>query len=512
MFSQLLSLSLCLSLLAASCAAGYYTDSTGTEAVCRPLTICDGESIEVQAPTSSSNRVCSNCTFNQRPNIQTDGSVVCTTCPAGSIGTRTECVTCAAGKYAGPRFQNEPGCPVCPFNTYNPTAGQTGCIPCAAGLYSFSYGNTQNTSCQSCAHIAGPMRTYTEVEGVCSTFAIVHTCLWNQRIETSSGNVTCVQCPAGRYRDQTNVCVPCTAGTYAGAPNTDQTVQTSCPLCPFNTYASLAGQETCSPCPADTYAPSRGNIAETACHACSYFASAGLRGVIDDAGDCTVERCPPGTFSTGNTTTCTNCEAGHYASGTNSTFCSQCPVGTYRNLTSSGASCTNCPTGHYAAVVASSFCLPCPIGTYRGMTNAGSACVNCPAGYYANVTGAGVCLPCPAGTFSSERAGVCIVCLGAEIASAAGSADCMPCVGNTVPNPSHTECVAVTTTPTSTTTASSTTTSEPTDSDSGTTSSEVAAIAAGSTVGGLVFIGLLVVGVMFMRKGKQRGAYVPLPM
>jgi len=474
-----------------------------------------------------------NCTLCN-PGFQLLGNGNCQQCQANFIndGTKTACTACAAScfSFAGtdsctcftncqqgspsgcaicnPGFRNNEGlCFACPEGSTSPD-GIT-CVPCAADTF--------------------------DSEGVCVP------CTQGQSTNGVVGALSC--CLAGTAPDPNNVgnCIPCLAGTYSFAlaeqcsPCPEGWVSGSnaaqCIPCPMNSYAnvqatscqgcnsncfSLEASTTCTCCLSSCNV----NSTQSGCACCSVAECAIC---IDDAtcGICNpgfvllneqcvlctlahclqcsssggycdrcvsgfapvggfCQPCPPGSITSFDGTTCTQCPPNTFQQGLECVACpfvasptsssssaleqlntgglsgatSCCPGGT--TYDASSQTCRVCAINHYAAPYTAQ-CLICPIGegcTLIGVSpNAiGCNCTSdsCQAGTYpaetSYVSGSGPspgqCIPCQAGTFSNHGDLACQPC-PANTFSTQGAFTCYPCPPGTMSSAGEPFCWSV---------------------------------------------------------------------
>lgn len=113
-----------------------------------------------------------------------------------------------------------------------------------------------------------------------------------------------------------------------------------------------------------------------------------------DSTSCLV--CPAGSSCHDPTQTPVSCIAGTYSSG-GAYICSNCPEGTYSNVTGAQV-CVACPAGSSCLFSNSSPQL-CPIGSSTNGLSSQTNCQSCIQGTYAPNAGSVFCLQCPAGFY-----------------------------------------------------------------------------------------------------------------
>lgn len=169
--------------------------------------------------------------------------------------------------------------------------------------------------------------------------------------------------------------------------------------------------------------------------------------------DITCTNCSLGSFSTNETTNCTemcpagtclepytceNCAPGHFSNITGATSCFSCPKGFFSR--DWGAhNCTACKPGQAADEEGSTNCIPCQPGWYA--YNFGShSCSPCGAGTYSQSIGGTSCDQCPKGSYNDKTAQpTCFGCGVGKFGSTPGltSKDqCLQCpAGSFCPDP-----------------------------------------------------------------------------
>ncbi|KAJ8600702.1 hypothetical protein CTAYLR_008326 [Chrysophaeum taylorii] len=237
----------------------------------------------------------------------------------------------------------------------------------------------------------------------------------------------CAPCPGGRYVDFTldryrligvDACFECPIGRAAPDdqdPSSHDSVD-DCEFCPPGTASAAAGSSSCVPCEPGTFASYSGSAS---CRLAmpGRFASDGIHEI----------ECPPGRYSVGASSECTNCSAGSYQPAYGRTACLlaspgnhvpdsgaiaeiPCRPGSYSS-TSAARSCATCEKGEFAADHASRQCSPAEAGYFVPAANA-SAQLPSPPGTFASTAGTSAPLPCPPSTFTNNSA----------------STSCTPCV------------------------------------------------------------------------------------
>lgn len=237
----------------------------------------------------------------------------------------------------------------------------------------------------------------------------------------TTGMSTCTECPAGSYSlTGQSICSTCDSGSYS---NTSR--QSSCHLCPVNTYLPSRGGTSvsdCLTCPPDTLGTTVGQSAIETCTPCAQSCLPG------QYKDCFCRTCPTGTFSTSNNeTSCKICQSGTFNSitgATSMTYCNLCTAGSY---SSSGSSvCLSCSRGTYNSIIGNSACINCNSGTFSSLQSM-SVCDNCNAGSF-SMNGSSFCTTCTIGKFAlNPGSSVCTNCIGGTYSSTISTIQCQNC-------------------------------------------------------------------------------------
>ena len=109
--------------------------------------------------------------------------------------------------------------------------------------------------------------------------------------------------------------------------------------------------------------------------------------------------CTPGTYASGNTSSCTICPSWKFSSSMEQSSCSLCEAGTY--LADSSHPCQVCTAGKYSTsigAISSAACIDCPYGTYS-TANGTRECSDCEYGAFSSSRGLTACSACSAGKF-----------------------------------------------------------------------------------------------------------------
>jgi len=277
------------------------------------------------------------------------------------------------------------------------------CATCPTGQVRYMCGNTYSGDCMDC-------------NMYCNVGEYLIQC--SDKFED---NHQCVQCPAGKYAD-----------------NSYWISKTSCELCPAQTYNSQAGSYVyygdsipCSPCPIGT----DGGVGASVCDKC-------ISGYVPATQNpLTCKQCGDGQYVAIGTQACTNCPAGKYIAGALA-VCESCPTGTYGDSVGASA-CKECDAGKYSPASSSIVCTDCPTGTIS-IAKGSSACTSCSTGKYRSSLTA--CTDCNAGTYNPNSASnTCQGCPAGEISSANGMSACAPCTAGTFSLTGSSECTTCTT-------------------------------------------------------------------
>jgi len=397
---------------------------------------------------------------------------------------------CAAGKYIAFTLSGLKACFQCPAGKFQQQAGKTTCTDCAAGRYGTTPG--KQSAQQACLKCPGSKYQKETGQSYCFDPALVECGPGHQR----TGDNKCIACAPGRFADglENHKCTDCPSNHYASAEGSSvchlcrpgkfndrsgatycmwrgkvdilpprpaeavvhckqgqysKTVygHTICANCPSGKYSK---DTTCKVCPADTYNPWAAKSSLSACLDCP--------GATAGASHCTYhnvasdKQCAAGEFLSrknekiadskdlqGNSKkaneqganlveTCVKCAEGHYRSSVMSQgSCMRCPAGSeatngdpaskytaracapldYANGEEQNGNGKNrCNTDDRDAThwhEGATACTPCQAGHawHEGI------CKKCPAGTYQHQTGAVHCEPCQAGTWSEGGAEFC---------------------------------------------------------------------------------------------------------
>jgi len=392
---------------------------------------------------------CSGCAPGKFSVHVNSTSNTCIDCIAGSYSSATKsyCVACVTGKYKDITWSI--ACTDCGAGKYSDVlhAATDTCRECAAGLYSYhdrskcvscpanSYSETQSDAIASCSCNAG----WSGQNGDCLA------CVPG-KYKTSSANVACTVCGAGKYSDVVNAstdtcracaaafysyhdrskCVPCSVNSYSPA----QSDSISSCIC----NAGWSGQKgVCTACVPGKYKTN------SAIHACTVCGAGKYSDVVNASTD-TCRACAAAFYSYHDRSKCVPCSVNSYSPAQSNSIascicnagwsgqngdCLACVPGKYK--TSSGnVVCTECGAAKYSDVLNASTdtCSECTAGLYPHHDR--SKCVSCPANSYAAAQGDTIALcSCNAG-WSGQNAD-CTACVSGKYKAIRGSASCNVC-------------------------------------------------------------------------------------
>ncbi|TEB19750.1 hypothetical protein C9890_0168, partial [Perkinsus sp. BL_2016] len=259
-------------------------------------------------------------------------------------------------------------------------------------------------------------------------------CAVSQTTTGSTVNTTDILsvCPAGSFSIVgTALCTPCAPGTF-----NPLTGQSGCSCCAPGTFANASGMLHCIACTNST--------------ACSQPCT-----IIPDCdcinpANCDLRGCPPGCYSSNDTSVCQRAPAGRYAPcgssncSASSNVLDLCPKGTSSLSIGapSNSTCKACPAGSFcpnAGEVNPQLCEP---GTYSPSVGA-TLCTPCTVGKYSSGPGSSSCGSCSAGTYCLAGASQQCRCpINSYAPLPGGASACTPCLGQAVPATGQSECVA----------------------------------------------------------------------
>ncbi|KAG8936454.1 Dihydroxyacetone synthase [Tulasnella sp. 418] len=103
----------------------------------------------------------------------------------------------------------------------------------------------------------------------------------------------------------------------------------------------------------------------------------GFKGNKDRGADCQ-EKCGPGKYSIGKTSSCSNCPPGHQCPGETNPSPEQCPPGTFQKNSGSRKRCEPCPKGEFSNIWGATSCCECCRGFFNEKTGQ-TSCDKCPS-------------------------------------------------------------------------------------------------------------------------------------
>lgn len=352
---------------------------------------------------------------------------MCQACPpqyitAGPASTaRTNCSirNCTAGFFIQSDVQGIETCAQCPIGQYQPLPHQTSCQLCLNGTTTRLPGATTQTLCEAF-------------------------CPSGEELV----NGTCVKCPRGYYKDNTQdrfgTCLLCPVDFITASTGTTSLTECNirncsagsnrdvnsniCVTCPFNTNQPDRWQTSCISCPTErrTVITGATNVSQ-----CLLSCSVGRE---DRNGVCVP--CDIGFYK--NTTgafPCAPCPSEFQTPGNGSTDITQCSIAACnpgRYLVTASNTCTQCPFGMYQPQKWQEICLTCPTGTTtfsQGASNVSECLKDCAAGLELNLA-TNQCQVCARGYYrdkSSPQQTACVMCPIAFITAGAGSALASDC-------------------------------------------------------------------------------------
>ena len=427
-----------------SCAAGTYQASTGQ-------TACDSCPSGKYA-MGEGNAECTDCPAGRHQPLEGQSlDISCLYCDAGkfsSVAGSATCTACPADAFAG---VGDTECTRC-FTGFNCTTGQL--RTCGAGTYS-SY--TQDTSTGGCLPCPPGHR--------CPGASDKIICGPGSRDAPELGYASCVNCPAGKYQNETGqldcrACVPgsycpagasaplpCDAGRYSSATNLESaeqctladagffapTASTEQTPCAAGTVATSPGASSCTPCPAGKYQNETGQLECRACAPGSYcFVGASVELACragtyqSQSGSSNCESCPPGLACAAGCSLPVECEVGSKANAaSNADVCELCPAGEYQDQ-SQQTSCNACSAGYSCAQGAAQM-TPCAKGSFTNASMLKDACELCPAGKYQAATGQTECDSCVPGSYCAVGAAAALPCYAGTYSNATDLSSAVEC-------------------------------------------------------------------------------------
>jgi hypothetical protein len=368
----------------------------------------------------------------------------CTACTGntyrvGLSNSAQSCISCisTAQIATGSNRESESDC-VCKAAYTGVAAGVQGCILCEDGSFKSTAGDVACTACPGTSVTESLVATGKDEQSDCECPAgedgtsgpMTCTACSVGKYKAASGNVACVDCPAGSTVDATGstsvgMC-QCNAG-YIGTASSGSV----CSICALGTYKAglVNGVTQCSSCGLNTNTAATGTTLQSLCRC-----DAGFKGnPHEQAGSCAP--CDPGTWraapgtgacascATGSTTSpigstaignC-RCDAGWGGDSSAGTACVQCPAGQFK-LSPGNSACGNCAPNKFSVGTGNTACQAC-IATAESVS--GSVACQCKAGYYG--TGS-TCTLCAKGQWSAAGSSSCTACVGeSSVTTLAGS-------------------------------------------------------------------------------------------
>eukprot|EP00051_Salpingoeca_urceolata_P013695 m.172896 g.172896 ORF g.172896 m.172896 type:complete len:1936 (-) comp17866_c0_seq1:81-5888(-) len=401
-----------------TCADGQFQPNFG-ELSCLDTLVCPEGYWEAVAPTTSTNRECSNIVRQCDTFGHADKST-CVQCRSGYfLESETSCQPCPEGMSCASGISAD----LCPNGEFQNSTGQTSCEPCPAGTTTKPH---PRTSCLACPE-GHRCPTATEIEpcpeGTFQSAPGQTVCLPCEAgtLTVAPPRTTCEVCPVGHACPDPNTKQPCGVGEFQ-----DLERQTTCRFCAPGFLSTDAPRTGCDPC-----------LPGYACPDAETQVPCGEGTYQDEPSGTTCKTCPVYAVQpTSTTTSCTNCTAGHSCNSTETQLEQPCPEGFHQPL-SAQTSCVPCPAGQYQPNPGQATCKGCTNGTFSPMSAAvgcqsasvgfvafasdnaflgndfekpcalGHFCVNgimnpCPKGSYQNEEGATDCLPCGIGSYGDS--------------------------------------------------------------------------------------------------------------
>ena len=298
----------------------------------------------------------------------------------------------------------------------------TRCLQCPQGRFQ---DQTGRRSCKDCTF----GETYQDERGAasCKDVSDCQPGSYKGLIATLYRDQECLNCSKGRYSATQNVvsCTTCSYGQYQ-----DEEGKTLCDphsLCNPGQYIFPFGNTTndrgCTDCPLGRYETSQ------ATYACKYCPRGFKGNTLPGQTSCAA--CPSGTYDPSEQSgVCVNTSVGHYQPYEGTITQLQCPPGEYQDEEGQ-MRCKDCAAGSYNDVYGASAdgaCKLCETGKYQDQEGA-STCVVCPLGTYQDVVGQSQCKDCPNGRYGSTTGlDICAVCETGRYQHQTKQTDCIDCV------------------------------------------------------------------------------------
>lgn len=349
------------------------------------------------------------------------GTTLPTPCPSGKFRTATtgktasDCSDCQAGYYC---IMNDPVPKVCPSGHYCPAGSDTP-IPCPAGHYALYKQSVSSDVCTICpeGYLCSQMGTADYKNYPCTPgyYCSEGTLILTESPEgyyspgyNAGSEEDLKECPPGYYCEEKSTGYEfCLTGTYCPkgtstpqnctAGNFCEYVSASPTKCPTGWYCPLYSSDLTElpplNCPERTLCPA-GTKTPGSCSA-GYIVTTATTVINPVIPSC--DSCPPGKYSTDQTSKCFDCNAGYMCLG-------KTPTPTPVELDTG----YQCDRGYYCPVGALKQ-YRCPEGTYSNETTLTSlsACINCPINQYNDMPAQTECKKCGIYATSAEGATGC---------------------------------------------------------------------------------------------------------
>ncbi len=357
---------------AVACPAGSFSSTTGASTCSSCAASCGSGTVETQACTSTTDRVC---------DLDSDDDGIPDTidaCQATSAVTGSplfDALSCGAnpGAYLD-------------FSTINSLQVATAISECPAGSYCTG-GTAPSALC--------PPGHFSDVMGS----AVCQACAAGS-FSAVEGSQVCQSCAAGTYNPVTGAteCLTC-----SGTTNTP-TGATSCTVLDSDGDGIPDSTDDCQATAAVTGSPLF-NAATCGANPGAYLDFSDVSGVQVATA---ISECPAGSYCTGGTAPSVLCPPGHFSDATGSAVCQACAAGSFQDV-SGATECTACAAGKISSVTGATECVACAAGTYNPLTGQ-TVCLSCTGGTDAT-TAATVCLDypgspyCPVGTATPTLSG-----------------------------------------------------------------------------------------------------------
>ena len=402
--------------------------------------------------------------------FRTQHTKTCTACPEGSGTFHYTNATSALDCLCNPGFENKThACEMCSREHFKDVLENRSCTECHANSQSLTPGASAQELCKCNPGFFAVPRDGSTVCTACESGTY----------KENISDALCVACPQDHYcPEQANETQPCplhslsapassrvedclcTAGFYSAYT----TGEYACHACTPGTYGDSAGQSSCTLCPVNTYNPEFMRTDVGQCLSCASNAESPQGSVAQVNCTCNLGYAGvPGD-------SCTACAAGKYRKNEYLYICDLCPANTFSPLLASdsdsqcvscransssnagsggerdcvcnpghyGDSCTPCAAGTFTPHFNSSTCIACEPGKFSASVGAatGDACLECRAGTYTAEGGMTSCVECPHSTWQNTslpgaRARECAECPAQSSHAETGVTDVLACVCTT---------------------------------------------------------------------------------